>query len=459
MITSVSPADIQQAIESRDFSTVRDALGDYPPLVVAELIADLPPKDQAVVIRILPRDLAADVFEYLDREAQEELLKAMGREEVVRILTDMSPDDRTALLEELPGSLTKQLVSLLSPEERTVALSLLGYPEDSVGRLMTPDYLAIHQDWTVSEVLEHVRRYGHYSETINVLYVIDERGRLIDDIRIREFLFAPLDTRVSDLMDYQYVALRTTDDQETAVATFRRHDRSVLPVVDSTGLLVGIVTADDVLDVAEEEATEDIHKLGGVEALDEPYMQISLLRMVRKRGVWLIVLLLGQMLTATALGFFETEMERAIVLTLFIPLIISSGGNSGSQAATLVIRALSLGEITLRDWWRVMRREVLTGLTLGVILGIFGFLRIALWSTFGAPYGPFWPLIALTIALSLIGIVLWGTLMGSMLPFVLQRLGADPATSSAPFVATLVDVTGIIIYFSVALLVLSGTLL
>jgi magnesium transporter len=264
---------------------------------------------------------------------------------------------------------------------------------------------------------------------------------------------------VGDVMDGKFVALRVTDDKESAVEVFRKYDRTALPVIDSKGKLVGIVTIDDVLDVAEEAATREIQKFGGLEALDEPYLATPIGAMVRKRASWLVVLFLGEMLTATAMAYFEAEIARAVVLALFVPLIISSGGNSGSQAATLIIRALALGEVKLNDWWVVLRREIASGLLLGTILGTIGFVRIAIWSAFSNLYGPHWPLIGLTVAAALLGIVLWGTLAGSMLPFLLSRLGFDPATSSAPFVATLVDVTGLIIYFSVALVILRGTLL
>jgi magnesium transporter len=276
---------------------------------------------------------------------------------------------------------------------------------------------------------------------------------------MRELLLNPLGKRISDMMDYQFVTLSATDLKETAVDVFRKYDRTALPVVDAEGKLVGIVTIDDVLDVAEEEATRDIQQLGGLEALDEPYVTTPLLAMVKKRATWLVILFVGELLTATAMGFFEEEIARAVVLALFVPLIISSGGNSGSQAATLIVRALALGEVGLHDWWMVMRREILSGLMLGGILGTIGFLRIALWSAFSDIYGPHWPLIAATVGISLVGIVLWGSLSGSMLPFILKRAGLDPATSSAPFVATLVDVTGLVIYFTVAFVVLHGTLL
>ena len=383
----------------------------------------------------------------------------MGREEVTSILNEMSPDDRTALLEELPSSAAKQLIMYLSAEERKVAQTLLNYPENSVGRLMTPDYVAVKPEWTVKEALDYIRENGNDSETLNLIYVVDSKGKLIDDIRIREFLLSPLDGKINDLMDENFIALHVADDQETAVEVFKKYDRVALPVVDAFGVLIGIVTVDDVLDVAEEEATEDIHKLGGVEALEESYATISLFDMVKKRAGWLSILFVGEMFTATAMGFFEGEISKAVVLALFVPLIISSGGNSGSQAATLVIRAISLGEITLRDWWKVMKREILTGLLLGAILAVIGFLRISIWQASSSMYGPDWFFVALTVSFALVGVVLWGTLIGSMLPIILKKLGFDPATSSAPFVATLVDVTGLVIYFSVAIVILRGKLL
>ena len=324
---------------------------------------------------------------------------------------------------------------------------------------MTPDFVSVRKEWTLRHVLDHVRAHGRDSETLNVIYVVNGNNRLIDDLRIREILLAPLHAVVSDLCDNRFVSLNASDDKKEAVKVFRQYDRTVLPVIDSHGRLVGIVTLDDVLDVAEEEATREIQKFGGLEALDEPYMSTPLLEMIRKRASWLVILFVGEMLTATAMGYFEHEISRAVVLALFVPLIISSGGNSGSQAATLIIRALALGEVKLRDWWRVMRREVFSGLLLGLILGTIGFLRIALWSAFSSLYGEHWMLVGLTVSCSLLGIVLWGTITGSMLPFILKWLGMDPATSSAPFVATLVDVTGLIIYFSVALVILHGTLL
>ncbi len=322
---------------------------------------------------------------------------------------------------------------------------------------MTPDYLVVHKDWTIRHVLDHVRAYGRDSETLNVIYVVNADGRLVDDLRIREILLAPLHTRVADVLDGTCVSLTATDDKKTAVEVFRKYDRIALPVVNADRRLAGIVTLDDVLDVAEEQATREMQQFGGVEALDEPYLSTSLPAMVRKRASWLVILFVGEMFTATAMGYFQDQIARAVVLALFVPLIISSGGNSGSQAATLIIRALALGEVRLRDWWRVLRREILAGVSLGIILASIGFLRIAAWNAAFHMYGQHWALVALTVAVSLVGVVVWGTLTGSMLPFLLKRLGFDPATSSAPFVATLVDVTGLIIYFTAAFFILRGT--
>jgi magnesium transporter len=459
MLSRLLQPEIKSLLEARDFSTLKEVLSEWTPTDVAELISDLPESEQALIFRILPRDLAADIFEYIDFDMQVSLLKGLGKEEVTAILNEMSPDDRTALLEDLPGSVARQMITLLSAEERKIAVTLLGYPEESVGRLMTPDYITVKPEWTMIDVLNHIREYGKDSETLNIVYVVDEKGKLIDDLRIRDIILASLDTKVSDLMNENFVALNVTDDQEKAVGVFKKYDRVALPVVYKMGLLIGIITVDDVLDVAEEEATEDIHKLGAVEALDEPYSTIPILSMVKKRAIWLTLLFIGEVLTAIAMGYFKNEINKAVVLSVFIPLIISSGGNSGSQAATLVIRAMAIGEITLRDWWLIMRREIMSGFSLGCILGTIGFIQVTVLANFVGTIGEHWVLVALTVGFSLIGIVLWGTLSGSMLPFILKKLGADPATSSAPLVATMVDVTGLIIYFTMAIMVLRGTLL
>jgi magnesium transporter len=371
----------------------------------------------------------------------------------------MAPDDRTRLLEELPWRVTQRLLNTLSPEERRIAGALLGYPERSAGRYMTPEYVSFREDMTVAEALAHVRRHGKDRETLNVVYVVDRAGCPALAVRLATLVLADPQARVMDLDHGMLVSIPATAPREDVVAAFEKYDREVLPVTDSRGALVGIITVDDVLDVQAEEATEDIQKLGGMEALEEPYLTADILTMVRKRGTWLALLLVGEMLTATAMAFFEHDIARAVVLTLFIPMIISSGGNSGSQATSLIIRALAVREVELPDWWRVCRREALSGLILGAFLGLIGFVRIAFWPTGAAVYGPHYRLVALVVAISLVGVVMFGTLAGSMLPFLLRRLKLDPATASAPFVATLVDVTGLMIYFTVASVILKGTLL
>lgn len=456
MINKLALPEIRELIHENDETTLGEVLNTWLPVDLGGLVSELSTEEQVVVFRVLKPEIESKVFEYLDVPIQEKFLNALPDVEIGPIINEMSPDDRTALLEVLPRECRDRLMGLLDPEQRAIATTLLSYHEKTIGRLMTTEYVAVRKDWTVRHVLDYVRDHGKDRETLNVVYVIDDSRKLIDDLRIRELLLAPLDKLVSSIMDNRFVALTVTDDETSAVDVFRKYDRTALPVVDKNGVLVGIVTIDDVLDVAEEQATRELQQFGGLEALDEPYSTTPLLQMVRKRATWLVILFVGELLTATAMGFFEKEIEKMVVLALFIPLIISSGGNSGSQAATLIIRALALGEIKLRDWWRIMRREILSGVLLGCILGSLGFLRIFIWSLFTEMYGPHPILIALTVSLALVGIVLWGTLSGAMLPFILKRIGLDPATSSAPFVATLVDVTGLVIYFTVAIVVFRG---
>jgi magnesium transporter len=460
MIGNLLAPDLKELIERRDFTRLREILCEFPVPELAEIFVDLKPDDEAVLLRILPKDRAAEVFEYLPRKDQEETLRALGTEEVARILNEIAPDDRTALLEELPSAVTQKLLTLLSPEERAVATTLLGYPKDSIGRRMTPDYVAVQQQWTVAEALEHLRQNNDKREWIAQLYVTDQDGRLLDFIRLRDLVVNPPQTPVARLLQHQNLALRVTDDQERAVAAFKKYDVTILPVVDSRGVLVGVVTVDDVMDVAEREATEDIQKLGGLEALDTPYFRTSMVEMLKKRAPWLSILFVSEMFTSTAMGYFEGEIAKAAVLAIFLPLILSSGGNSGSQATTLIIRAMALRDVKLRDWARVLRRELATGFLLGCTLAALGIARILLWQGLHFKnYGPHYFLLACTIGGSLAGVVLWGSLVGAMLPILLRLFRLDPATCSAPFVATMVDVTGIIIYFNVAYHVLRGTLL
>lgn len=459
MLKELLVPDIQELIRDKAYSGLKDGISDWEAPEIAELLASLPVEDQPILFRLLPRQTAAEVFAYLPPEKQERLLQSLNAENTRALLGELAPDDRTELFGELPAQVTQQLLSLLSPEDLKEARHLLGYPEESVGRLMTPEYVAIKPEWTIGKALEHVRQKGKDAETINTVYVVDDAGKLIDDVRLRKLILAEPTEAVATVMDRHFVSLSAYDDREYAAKLMQKYDRVALPVTDSDGVLLGIVTVDDMLDVVEEEATEDIQKMAAVQSLDEPYIQTGFFSMLKKRGVWLSLLFLGEMLTAAAMKYFEGEIERAVVLALFVPLIISSGGNSGSQAASLVIRAMALEEIRLRDWWRVMRRELASGFGLGSILGTIAILQVLLIPNNETLYGEHYLLVGLTVACSLVGVVMWGTLTGSMLPFILRRLGFDPAVSSAPFVATLVDVTGLIIYFSVALLILGGTLL
>jgi len=451
--------EIIELIDLKNYKALKEITSEWHPADLAELISDLPESQQFIVFRFLPKNLTSTVFDFLEVESQKNILLSMGKKEVASIINELSPDDRTSLFEELPHHVVKNMMLLLNKEEREIARTLLGYPEDSVGRLMSPEYVSVDEEMSIEEVLEKIRKYGSNSETLDVIYVIDDDGKLIDDITIRDVLLSSPKKKVSKLMDHKFAFLNATDDQEVAVESFKKYECYALPVIDNEGFLIGIVTIDDILYVAEEETTEDIHKIGGVEALDDSYMNTSIFQLVKKRASWLVILFIGEMLTASAMAFYEKEIAKAVVLALFVPLIISSGGNSGSQATSLIIRGLALKEFGFHDWWKIMKREIISGFTLGLILGVVGFIRIFIWQYFSGIYGPYWLSIGLTVMFSLVGVVMWGTLSGSMLPLLLKRLKLDPATSSAPFVATLVDVTGLVIYFTFAHLLLNGKLL
>ncbi len=450
---------INKLIKEGDRAALEEELNALPPFEFADLIARKSKEDQLVLFSVLSQENALRTFDYLSPRTQKRMLKHMSTTQAASFLHALPPDVRTGFLQELPREVVDELLKLLPVSERREAQILLGYPRGSIGRLMTPDYVTVKMDWTIEKALDHIQAYGHDSETINFIYVVDDENKLLDDIKLKDFLFVNRQSKVQSIADNNFIALSVYDNDETTINAFKQHDRNALPVLDENGVLVGIVTIDDILKLASQEATEDIQKSGGIAVLREPYMQVPFLVLMRKRAGWLVILFLGEMLTATALGYFEVEIAKAVVLALFLPLIISSGGNAGSQASTLVVRAMALGEVKLRDWWKVIRREVFSGLFLGVVLGMIGFFRITLWSMFSNLYGEHWFLVACTVAMSLVGVVTWGTLTGATLPLILRRTGVDPATSSAPFVATLVDVTGIIIYFLVAMVILRGTLL
>ncbi|CAN5334494.1 magnesium transporter [soil metagenome] len=455
------PDQYDEIVALGDPTKVTDFLNEQNISDVAEIV-DEHEDDEVTIFLQLELHRAISLFKILEHPTQKRIIKNLSPFKSAELLNAMQADDRTAFLEDLPNEVVRELVKTLEPEERKITLSLLGYPENSVGRLMTPDYVYVYEYNTVAEVLDIIRNVGKDTETIDVIYVINKNGELLDDIRIREFLLAPPQRKVSEMMDGRFIELNVTDDQETANEVFKMNNRVALPVVDDYNVLLGIVTIDDVLWVTNEEFSEDIQKIGGAEALDQPYLETPFMGLVKKRVGWLIILFLGEMLTATAMAYYNDELAKVIILTNFIPLIMSSGGNSGSQASTLIIQAMALGEVEISDWWRVMKREILSGLMLGLILGIIGFMRIFIWHTLMNHgimtdiYGVEWFLIGLSVSFSLVGVVLWGSFTGSMLPILLKKLNADPASSSAPFVATLVDVTGLIIFFNVALFFLKG---
>lgn len=459
MIGTALRADLQELIDNRDWAALREGLEELDPADGAELFEDLPPTETALIFRVMPRAQAAEIFELLPIDIQATLVQALSNEQIESILNDMAPDDRTRLLEELPAEVVKRALAQLHPEELKVARRLLGYPERSAGRVMTPEYVALPPLMTCKQALAEIRKQEMRVETVSVIYLVDEKGRLVDDIDLSSIALASEDATLAQIAEGQPISVTAMSDQSDVVRMFEKYDRYALPVVDTKGVLVGIITADDVFDVAEREATEDFQKLGGSEALESPYLETSVLDLFRKRGLWLGVLFVGGLATTTAMAYFEDALAKAVVLSLFIPVITSSGGNTGSQATAILIRAIALGELTLSDWWRVARKELATGALLGMMLGALGFARIALAPSREKTFGPHWLPVAATVFGALVGVVVFGSLVGAMLPLVLKRLNLDPATASAPFVATLVDVTGIVIYFSLALWILSGTLL
>ena len=433
---------------------------DAHPADIAEQLSLFDVKERNIAFIMLNGEKKVEVFSYLDINTQKEIIKSLGDKDLSQVLNNIEPDDRTLLFENFPDDLIKRSINLLSEEEKEIALSLIGYPIDCIARLMTPNYVQARSDWTVKQVFGHIKKFGKKAETLNYIYVVDKHNKLIDDLRIGQLLMADQDDTMLKLMDENFISITAVTPIDTALDIFEKYDRAALPITTEKGVLVGIVTADDILDKMKERDTEDIQKFGGVEGLDLSYTKTSLFELVKKRAGWLIILFIGEMFTASAMGYFDAEIQKAVVLALFVPLIISSGGNSGSQAASLIIRAMALGELKLKDWWYVMRKEIFSGFFLGLILGIIGFLRIFIWQQTGLyDYGVYWVWVALSVSISLIFIVLWGSLSGSLIPFLLRRAGLDPATASAPFVATLVDVTGLIIYFSVAAIFLSGKIL
>ena len=455
--------EISKKIIQGDFSSLLNfgnGNKNVHPTEVAKMLSAVPTDAALQAYNSLPTITQVKVFPYFNLPLQKTIAETISTSRATFILNELSSDDRVAFYSSLKGVECSNLLKLLNENNKDAVHDILGYPENSVARLINTEFATITSQLTIGEASEHLRKNHKDTETANVIYVIDKEGKLIDDIPMRRFVLNDPSKKVADILDGFCASLKMTDTKADAVQKFKEYDRVVLPVTNAENILLGVLTVDDVMDAAEQIDTKEIQNFGGVEGLDYPYVKTSFFSLIKKRATWLIVLFVGEMLTATAMGYFDAEISKAVVLALFVPLIISSGGNSGSQAATLIIRAMALKELSIKDWWFVMRREILSGLTLGFILGTIGFIRIELWQNLHLyNYGPHYFLLALTIFFSLIGILMWGTLSGSMIPIVLKKFKLDPATSSAPLVATLVDVTGLIIYFTIAAFILKGTIL
>jgi magnesium transporter len=444
-----APAEIAGALATAHEADVAEALSGVEPGTAAEVLSGF------------PFEFAVRVLEHPELDRRHEVFRHVATDKGVAFIRAMAPDQQARLFRELPAADRTRFLEDLDAGTRATLALLLAYPPATAGSIMTTDYLSIPSTGTVGETLSHIAQVGR-RKPVYAIYVLDPDDRRLGHVvSLRELVVADRAARVMDIGEHRRL-LKVTPmaDQEDVARLLSKYNLLAVPVVDEHGHLLGTITVDDVIDAVVREQTEDLHKMGGLEALDEPYTQIGFATMIKKRAGWLCALFLGEMLTATAMQHFETELSQAIVLGLFIPLIISSGGNSGSQATSLIIRALALREVRVSDWWWVAARELPAGISLGSILGLIGMLRIATWQVLGFyDYGPHWPLVALTVGAALVGVVTFGSLTGSMLPFILRRLGFDPASASAPFVATLVDVSGLVIYFGVAYLILRGTLL
>ncbi len=457
--------ELKEFLKEKNYAELKASLKEINAVDLAEGWKEFNPEQRVIVFKLLAGKKAAIVFEELDVDDQIFLLSTMGEDATTLLLEELPPGETSHLFRKLPKKVVKKLSNMVKRGETMARLKLaLTYPPSTAGSLMHTDITPIHKTMTASQALDAIRALtkakAHEEGILNTLFVTDTDGRLLGGVNLHSLIAAPRDLKLSEVMSpVQLFRIQVQADQEEAVKMFSKYNLVSAPVVDSENKLVGVLLVDDMLEVTQTEATEDMQKAGGTEALDEPYLTIRLSKMVKKRAGWLAVLFIGETFTATAMGHYENQIASAVVLALFIPLIISSGGNSGSQATTLIIRAMALGEVKLRDWWLVVRRELLSGFALGLILASIGFFRIILWHHIFNLYPEHHMLVAITVSTSLIGVVLWGTLAGAMLPFILRRLGFDPASASAPFVATLVDVSGIMIYFTSATIFLKGTLL
>ncbi|MBS1647960.1 MAG: magnesium transporter [Bacteroidetes bacterium] len=452
--------EIKHAIEKSDNARIQEILFDLFAPDIADILNHLSFEEAVYVYELLDEDTSAAVLIELREELREELLATFSSKEIAEEINNLASDDAADVINELPENRQSEVLAHIENIEQAGDIAdLLSFEEGTAGSLMAKELVSARQKDTVTACIDEIRQQADNVDIMYATYVIDEKNRLVGLLSLKKLLIAAPTTLIEDIYDQDVIQVTTATPTTQVAELMQKYDLVVIPVVDSVGRLVGRITIDDVVDVIREEETDEAHKMAGIETFDEPYMSMPFLETIKKRAGWLVILFLGETLTATAMSFFEDQLAKAVILALFVPLIISSGGNTGSQASTLIIRAMALGEISFRDWWRIFKKEFLVGLTLGILLGAVGFLRIALWSTFTTIYGPHWLLVGITVAAALMGVVLWGNLAGSLLPVLLKRVKLDPAVCSAPFVATLVDVTGLIIYFSAATAILKGILL
>lgn len=446
MLKELLTPEIKDLIESKNWRVLKEVLSLWPAPDIVELLDSIEDEKKIIVFRLLPRDLAAEVFSELNASAQKHLLYQMSNEHIKEVFLEMSPDDRTDVFEELPAHATKKFLNLLPPNERKEAMNLLGYPGDSVGRLMTPDYVAIRSYWTARQALEHIRRYGQDAETVDILYVVDEKWHLLDEIPLSRIILASPETKVETLMDKDFYSVAASDDQEEAVRIMKKYNLIVLPVVDSRNVLLGVVTIDDVMDVYEDEVTEDIHKGASVVPFEVNYSTAPVFSLFRKRITWLLLLAVAGFLSGNVISAFEETLGQVIILAFFIPVLIGAGGNTGTQSAALIIRALVTGDLTPQKWFNVIKKEVLVGMLLGVSLGTILYIWSYIWQGN--------TMLSLVIGFSVMIIMLWSNLIGSLLPIILRKISMDPAIVSSPLITTIMDVSGLLIYFSIAVLFL-----
>ncbi len=439
--TEIFP-DIEQMLDKKDWDSLKSSWAELKAEDIAELLKTLHQKYVVVAFRLISKEKAADVFAELDPSQQEFILTHIVDRRIKELLEELPPDDRTSVFEDLPGQLTQKLLNLLPAEDRKEAMGLLGYPENSVGRIMTPDYVVVKPDWTIERAIKHIKKIGEDAETINMIYVEDDRLKLVDDIPIRRFLLAEPKQKVSDFMDHKFVCIHALEDQEEAYKTIKKYDMNVLPVVGEEGVLIGIVTVDDILDVIEEETTEDFQKSSAIVPVEEKYYTATALTLYKKRIGWLFILLLTDFFSSTIIAHFQDSLKAVIALAFFIPILIDSGGNIAAQSSTLIIRALATGSLSGKKWFSVMKKELLVGIFIGLTLGITLYVR-----------GFFWrggPIVGMVVAISMVAITLWANLLGSLLPIVLTRFKMDPAVISSPLLTTVIDSTGLLIYFTLA---------